>query len=82
MAKPTFSVKRYPNIEDIEVFEIRGDVLVRLDVGVWHAGPLFHGVEYMDFLNLELSDTNVRDHHTHSYGLVNDVKFSVQIAQD
>lgn len=29
MAKPTFSVKRYPNIEDIEVFEIRGLSLIQ-----------------------------------------------------
>lgn len=112
MAKPTFSVTRFPTVHDIEVFQIEGrlsllgfrrtssswsvgHVLVRMDAGVWHAGPLFHvclvfmsilaitllqGVEYMDFLNLELSDTNVRDHNTHSYR-ADGVQFSVRIAQ-
>jgi hypothetical protein len=40
----------------------------------WHAlgaaaGPLFDGPDgcYMDFYNLELSDTNLVDHNTHDY---------------
>ena len=30
------------------------------NIGTWHVGPLFN-VEAMDFYNLELSNTNVRD---------------------
>lgn len=40
---------------------------VKMDPGLWHAGPFFDGAEGMDFYNLELSDTNVADHNTHVY---------------
>ena len=32
--------------------------------GTWHAGPFFSEPS-MDFVNLELDDTNVTDHHNH-----------------
>lgn len=35
--------------------------------GTWHAGPLFADHPYMDFYNLELSDTNETDFNSHSY---------------
>ncbi|GJW74450.1 putative ureidoglycolate hydrolase [Tanacetum coccineum] len=40
------------------VFKISGPKFMKLDMGTWHAGPLFesHG---MDFYNLELSNTNL-----------------------
>ena len=47
----------------IEVFRIPGDKALALHRGTWHAGPYFTGVE-VDFLNLELSATNIDDHHT------------------
>jgi ureidoglycolate lyase len=34
---------------------------VKLHRGTWHAGPFFEDAE-IDFLNLELSDTNETDH--------------------
>ena len=34
--------------------------------GCWHAGPFFEGGD-KDFLNLELSDTNLADHTSHSF---------------
>ena len=51
-----------PAPEDIRGFLMPGDVAIKLHRGTWHAGPLFEG-EAIAFLNLELSDTNERDHH-------------------
>ncbi len=47
----------------VEVFRIPGGHALALHRGTWHDGPHFEAGE-MDFLNLELSDTNVADHHT------------------
>lgn len=52
-----------PRLEDVRAFRITGDVAVTMHRGTWHSGPFFHE-ERMDFVNLELSDTNVVDHHT------------------
>ncbi len=52
-----------PDPEAIRAFRIPGNCFVKLHVGTWHAGPLFD-LPVMDFYNLELSDTNVVDHHT------------------
>jgi ureidoglycolate lyase len=53
-----------PNPEDIKAFLIPGDVAIKLHRGTWHAGPLFAAGQQQSFFNLELSDTNVVDHHT------------------
>lgn len=47
-----------PAIEDVRVFRFSGPKFVKLNVGTWHAGPLFTPHK-MDFYNLELSNTNV-----------------------
>lgn len=47
----------------IEVFRIPAGTCLALHRGTWHAGPYFTAAS-MDFLNLELADTNVTDHHT------------------
>jgi ureidoglycolate lyase len=52
-----------PDPAAIEVFQIPGDKALALRRGTWHAGPYFAD-PVVDFLNLELSDTNVVDHHT------------------
>ena len=39
------------------------------------------GTAYLDFINLELSDTNIVDHHTHSYNALG-LTFSVQPARE
>lgn len=52
-----------PALEDIVGFHIPGTVAVKLHRGTWHAGPYFEDEE-INFLNLELSDTNEVDHHT------------------
>ncbi|QYO65126.1 ureidoglycolate lyase [Leptolyngbya sp. 7M] len=62
----------YPDPVTIEAFRIPGNCFIKLEVGTWHAGPLFEQ-ESMDFYNLELADTNITDHQTCSlsetYGL-------------
>jgi ureidoglycolate hydrolase len=52
-----------PNWEDIVVFRIPGNCFVKLEVGTWHAGPYFDH-DWVDFYNLELSNTNLVDHPT------------------
>lgn len=47
-----------PSVEEVQVFKITGPKSIKLNVGTWHAGPLFLQ-EAMDFYNLELSNTNV-----------------------
>jgi ureidoglycolate lyase len=52
-----------PKLEDIVAFEIPPGTAIKLHTGTWHAGPYFLA-EKMDFLNLELADTNQIDHHS------------------
>ncbi|XP_043702959.1 uncharacterized protein LOC122653096 [Telopea speciosissima] len=50
-----------PHPDDVLVFRITGPKFLKLNIGTWHAGPLFKS-ETMEFYNLELSNTNVVDH--------------------
>ena len=50
-----------PDPASIQAFRISGPVGVKLHRGTWHAGPFFE-TPGMDFLNLELTDTNEADH--------------------
>ena len=50
-----------PDPAAIQAFRISGPVGIKLHRGTWHAGPFFTAPE-MDFLNLELADTNEADH--------------------
>ncbi|GIL52225.1 hypothetical protein Vafri_8149 [Volvox africanus] len=77
LAAPTGSLERYPHPEDIRVFRIPFGSFIKMEVGTWHAGPLFAEPDAMDFYNLELSDTNVTDHNTHDYRRDNDTEFIV-----
>ena len=52
-----------PTPDEIKVFRIGGDVALSLHAGTWHAGPFFTAPS-VDFLNLELTDTNETDHDT------------------
>ncbi|GJS09939.1 putative RmlC-like cupin domain-containing protein [Tanacetum coccineum] len=47
-----------PSVVDLNVFKISGPKFMKLDMGTWHAGPLFES-HAMDFYNLELSNTNL-----------------------
>lgn len=57
------SLTSSPVWEEIVAFRIPGNCFIKLEVGAWHAGPYFDD-DYVDFYNLELSDTNLVDHHT------------------
>jgi ureidoglycolate hydrolase len=52
-----------PDPDRIEAFRIPGHKALALHRGTWHAGPYLLAPE-VDFLNLELVDTNVVDHQT------------------
>lgn len=49
-----------PDLEAIQAFWIPGDTAIKLHRGTWHAGPFFLW-DYVDFFNLELTDTNQVD---------------------
>ena len=52
-----------PSLSNIAAFKIPGNCFIKLEVGTWHAGPHFDET-FVDFYNLELSDTNINDHDT------------------
>jgi len=51
-----------PDINRLEAFCITGSQALVLHRSTWHAGPYFLEDD-VDFVNLELSDTNMIDHH-------------------
>jgi ureidoglycolate hydrolase len=51
-----------PQLQDIRGFRISGRCVIKLEVGTWHAGPLFQHDQCL-FFNLENADTNKRDFH-------------------
>lgn len=53
-----------PTLEDLRAFRIPPRTAITMRKGTWHAGPFFAEAS-MDFVNLELDDTNVTDHHNH-----------------
>ncbi|MFM6277774.1 MAG: ureidoglycolate lyase, partial [Dolichospermum sp.] len=65
-----------PELSKIAAFHIPGSCFIKLDVGTWHAGPYFDH-EFVDFYNLELSDTNVVDHFTHNYLKSHNLSFEI-----
>ncbi|CAD5189449.1 unnamed protein product [Musa acuminata subsp. malaccensis] len=66
-----------PHPDDVCVFRISGPKFLKLNVGTWHAGPLFEK-KTMDFYNLELSNTNVVDHTTHDFLKHDKVAFMIE----
>lgn len=57
------SINALPDIGRLQAFFITGSQGLVLHRGTWHAGPYFVEDE-VDFVNLELSDTNIVDHHS------------------
>ncbi|MCC4248111.1 MULTISPECIES: ureidoglycolate lyase [Microbacterium] len=51
-----------PGLDDLRAFRIPPRTAITMLKGTWHAGPFFADPS-MDFVNLELDDTNVTDHH-------------------
>lgn len=52
-----------PDTSQLAAFTVSGSQAIALKQGTWHAGPYFLD-EFVDFVNLELSDTNITDHQT------------------
>ena len=65
-----------PALEEIVAFRIPGNCFIKLEVGTWHAGPYFDHA-FVDFYNLELSDTNIIDHFTHNFLTSNQLEFEI-----
>jgi ureidoglycolate hydrolase len=63
---PAYNELNEPVLDEIAAFRIPGNCFINLNLGTWHAGPYFDH-EFVDFYNLELSDTNVVDHLTHDF---------------
>lgn len=55
-----------PDFDKIAAFRVPGDRFIKLEIGTWHAGPYFDH-DFIDFYNLELSDTNINDHDTYNF---------------
>ncbi|MEB3339284.1 ureidoglycolate lyase [Okeania sp.] len=65
-----------PKLEDVIAFKIPGNCFIKLEVGTWHAGPYFEQ-DFVDFYNLELSDTNVVDHFTHDFAKSHNLELEI-----
>jgi len=65
-----------PALEEISAFRIPGNCFIKLEMGTWHAGPYFEH-DFVDFYNLELSETNVVDHFTHNFLESNQLEFEI-----
>jgi len=70
-----------PALEEISAFRIPGNCFIKLEMGTWHAGPYFEH-DFVDFYNLELSDTNVIDHFTHNFLQSNQLEFEIVYSRD
>lgn len=70
----------HPAISDITAFQIPGNCFIKLELGTWHAGPYFD-TDFIDFYNLELSDTNQIDHDTCDLLTLYNVEFQITTPQ-
>lgn len=75
VAPPHNQIKQ-PIIQEIAAFKIPGNCFIKLEVGTWHAGPYFDH-EFVDFYNLELTDTNLVDHFSHDFLRSEQLKFEI-----
>ncbi|NJK38918.1 MAG: Ureidoglycolate hydrolase [Oscillatoriales cyanobacterium RM2_1_1] len=66
----------YPDLDQLNAFQVPGNCFIKLEVGTWHAGPYFTQ-EFIDFYNLELSDTNVVDHFTYDFRATQMLEFEI-----
>lgn len=65
-----------PVLEDIAAFRIPGNCFIKLNQGTWHAGPYFDQ-EFVNFYNLELSDTNINDHESYNFGQQDNLELEI-----
>lgn len=73
---PPNNTKDVPTLAEITAFRIPGNCFIKLEVGTWHAGPYFDH-EFVDFYNLELSNTNIVDHFTYNFLKSEQLKFEI-----
>ncbi|MEC4986526.1 MAG: ureidoglycolate lyase [Oscillatoria sp. PMC 1068.18] len=64
VAPPTS--QEIPEMNQIVALKIPGNCFIKLKTGTWHAGPYFDE-DFVNFYNLELSDTNLVDHFTYDF---------------
>ena len=76
MAVAPPSDSNYPDLSQLKAFKIPGNCFIKLEVGTWHAGPYFDH-EFVDFYNLELTDTNVVDHFTYDFLVQDNLTFEI-----
>jgi ureidoglycolate hydrolase len=62
MAVAPVSAPSEIDLDQLRAFLIPGNCFIKLAAGTWHAGPHFDD-EFIDFYNLELTDTNINDYH-------------------
>lgn len=66
-----------PDRAQLQAFQIPGTCFVKLAIGTWHAGPFFDH-PYVDFYNLELSDTNEVDHFSYDFQQAEGIQFTLE----
>jgi ureidoglycolate hydrolase len=65
-----------PDLEKLAAFRIPGNCFIKLETGTWHAGPYFDH-DFVDFYNLELSNTYVNDHLTYNFRDAQNLEFEI-----
>jgi ureidoglycolate hydrolase len=68
------------NLEQIAAFRISGNCFIKLNLGTWHAGPLFED-EFIDFYNLELHDTNINDYEVCNLRKLYNLNFELTVVK-
>ncbi len=76
MAVAPPSLNSQPKLTEITAFSIPGNCFIKLEIGTWHAGPYFED-DYIDFYNLELSNTNVIDHICYDFLANENIEFEI-----
>jgi ureidoglycolate hydrolase len=74
---PPNSESDRPTIENLKAFHIPGNCFIKLEVGTWHTGP-YCDQDFIDFYNLELTDTNIVDHFTHDFLKSHQIEFEIK----
>jgi len=65
-----------PALTAVSAFHIPGNCFIKLEEGTWHAGPYIDH-NFVDFYNLELSNTNIVDHFTHNFFKSHKLEFEI-----
>jgi ureidoglycolate hydrolase len=66
------------NLSQLAAFRISGNCFIKLNLGTWHAGPLFMA-DNIDFYNLELYNTNTHDYEVYNLRKLHNMVFKLDI---